>query len=167
MKVGVNFMNQSERLDYLINELIGEEDRYKELEVPDSYLEQTRLLRSLMSVRMPKEINEEFIRVQDEYLSDLTKEKGVLKITDIQTVAEEFPLSTLPFKEKISIWQGDITRLNVDAIVNAANSQMLGCFAPCHGCIDKVYPQKDFHYVYIGEVVGIYRNDFNGGLYDQ
>jgi O-acetyl-ADP-ribose deacetylase (regulator of RNase III) len=129
-------MNQSERLGYLINELISEEDRYKELEVPDSYLKQTRLLRSLMNVRIPKVISEEFIRIQDEYLSDLIKEKGILKITDIPTVSEKFPLSTLLFKEKISIWQGDITRLNVDAIVNAANSQMLGCFAPCHGCID-------------------------------
>jgi Predicted phosphatase homologous to the C-terminal domain of histone macroH2A1 len=136
MKVGVNFMNQSERVGYLINELILEDDRYKELEIPDSYLEQTRLLRSLMNVRMPKVISEEFISIQNAYLSDLIKEKGILKITDILTIGEEFPLSALPFKDKISIWQGDITRLNVDAIVNAANSQMLGCFVPCHGCID-------------------------------
>jgi len=129
-------MNQSGRLLFLINELINEDNRYKNLDIPNSYLEQTRLLRSLMNVRMPKEISEEFLRVQDEYLSNLIKEKGIVKVTDIPTVAEEFPLSSLPFKDKISIWQGDITRLEVDAIVNAANSQMLGCFAPCHGCID-------------------------------
>lgn len=129
-------MNDSGRLLFLINELMSEDDRYKGLDIPDSYLEQTRLLRSLMNVRMPKEISEEFLCVQDEYLSNLVKEKGRIKATSIPTIAEEFKLSSLPFKEKISIWQGDITRLEVDAIVNAANSQMLGCFAPCHGCID-------------------------------
>lgn len=129
-------MNQSERLLFLIKELINEDNRYKELEIPDSYFEQTRLLRSLMNVRMPSETGEEFLKVQDEYLSSLVQEKGIVKLTDIPTVAEEFPLSSLPFKDKISVWQGDITRLKVDAIVNAANSQMLGCFAPCHGCID-------------------------------
>lgn len=129
-------MNQSERLLFLINELINEDDRYKELEIPDSFLDQTRLLRSLMNVRMPKETDEEFLKVQDEYLSSIVQEKGIVKITDIPTVVEEFPLSSLSFKDKISIWQGDITRLKVDAIVNAANLQMLGCFAPCHGCID-------------------------------
>lgn len=129
-------MNQSERLLFLINELKNENYRYKDLEIPDSYLEQTRLLRSLMNVRIPKEISEEFLKVQDEFLSKEVIQKGIVKLTDIPTVAEEFPSSSLPFKEKISIWQGDITRLEVDAIVNAANSQMLGCFAPCHGCID-------------------------------
>ena len=129
-------MNQSERVLFLINELKNEDDRYKDLEIPNSYLDQTRLLRSLMNVRMPKEISEEFFRVQDEFLSNVIKEKGTIKLEDIATVAEEFPLSALPFKDKISIWQGDINRLDIDAIVNAANSQMLGCFAPCHGCID-------------------------------
>lgn len=129
-------MNKSERLLFLINELINEDGRYKDLEIPTSYLDQIRLLRSLMNVRMPKETSEEFLRIQDEFLLEIVEEKGVVKLADIPTVAEEFPLSSLPFKEKISIWQGDITRLEVDAIVNAANSQMLGCFAACHGCID-------------------------------
>lgn len=115
---------------------MNEDDRYKDLEIPESYLNQTRLLRSLMNVRMPKEISEEFLHIQDEFLSNLAKEKGIVKITDIPTIAEEFPESSLPFKDKISIWQGDITKLDVDVIVNAANSQMLGCFAPCHSCID-------------------------------
>jgi len=129
-------MNQSERLLFLINELINEDNRYKKMEIPDSYLDKIRLLRSLMNVRKPKEIREEFFHVQDEFLLNILKEKGIIKLTEIETIEDEFPLSSLSFKEKISIWQGDITRLEVDAIVNAANSQMLGCFAPCHGCID-------------------------------
>jgi len=129
-------MNQSGRLLFLINELMDEDDRYKELDIPDSYLEQTRLLRSLMNVRMPKKMSEEFLCVQDEYLSNLIKDNGTIKLVDIPTVEEELPSSSLLFKDKISIWNGDITRLKIDAIVNAANSQMLGCFVPCHGCID-------------------------------
>lgn len=129
-------MNQPESLLFLINELLKEDDRYKALEIPKSYLNQIKLFRSLMNVRSPKKISEEFLNIQDEFLKQLTKEKGILKIEDIKTIEEEFPSSSLPFKEKISIWQGDITRLEVDGIVNAANSQMLGCFSPCHGCID-------------------------------
>jgi O-acetyl-ADP-ribose deacetylase (regulator of RNase III) len=129
-------MNQSERLLFLIKELKNEDDRYRDLKIPNSYIEQIKLLRSLMNVRMPKEISQEFLHVQDEFLRNEAMGKGIVKLADIPTVAKEFPLSSLPFKEKISIWQGDITRLEVNAIVNAANSQMLGCFVPCHGCID-------------------------------
>jgi O-acetyl-ADP-ribose deacetylase (regulator of RNase III) len=89
-----------------------------------------------MNVRMPEVINEEFLQVQDEFLRNETIRKGIVKITYIPTIAEEFPSSSLPFKEKLFLWQGDITRLDAEAITNAANSQMLGCFAPCHGCID-------------------------------
>jgi O-acetyl-ADP-ribose deacetylase (regulator of RNase III) len=129
-------LNQSERLLFLINELKNEDDIYKDLEIPDSNLGQARLLRSLMNVRMPKKISKEFLKVQDEFLSNEIMQKGIVRLMDMPTVAEEFLASSLLFKENISIWQGDITRLEVDAIVNAANSQMLGCFAPCHGCID-------------------------------
>jgi O-acetyl-ADP-ribose deacetylase (regulator of RNase III) len=129
-------MDQSERLLFLINGLMNEDDRYKGLKAPESYYEQIRLLRSMMNVRMPKEISDEFLRVQDEFLHEETISKGIVKLKDIPAVAEEFPTSILSFKEKLSVWRGDITRLEVDAIVNAANSQMLGCFVPCHGCID-------------------------------
>lgn len=128
--------DQSEKVLFLIRELLNEDKRYIGLKIPASYLDQTRLLRSLMNVRMPKKISEEFLQVQDEFLTNEVLKKGIVKWQDIPTVAKELPSSSLPFKEKISLWQGDITRLNVDAIVNAANSQMLGCFVPCHGCID-------------------------------
>jgi len=129
-------MNQSQRLLFLINELMNEDDRYKDMEIPNSYLDKTRLLRSLMNVRMPKAISGEFLHVQDEFLRNVATEKGIVRLMDIPSLAEEFPSSSLPYKEKLSIWQGDITRLEADAIVNAANSQMLGCFVACHGCID-------------------------------
>ena len=86
---------------------------------------QKRLLRSLFNIRMPQPVSPDFLKVQDAYLQEETRRKGITQLVDLQ-----------PVQEGIYLWQGDITTLRCDAIVNAANSQMLGCFAPCHGCID-------------------------------
>ncbi len=118
-------MTQTERRIYLIQKLIDENSRYRELSVPSGEGEQKRLLRSLMNVRRPLPIDEDFIRVQDEYLKEETAKKG---ITDIDGL--------IPIEDGIYLWQGDITTLRCDAIVNAANSGMTGCYVPCHACID-------------------------------
>lgn len=118
-------MNQSERRMFLIQALIEEDPRYSGMEIPASAIQQKRLLRSLMNVRMPAPVSEEFLKIQDAYLQQVTAEKGVTKLSDLE-----------PVEEGIYLWQGDITTLECGAIVNAANSQMLGCFQPCHGCID-------------------------------
>ena len=88
-----------------------------------------------MNIRMPGPMDENVVRVQDEFLAEEAKEKGIVELKDITTAAEQYG-SSHPHADKISVWQGDITRLHVGAIVNAANSQMQGCFVPCHGCID-------------------------------
>lgn len=88
-----------------------------------------------MNIRMPGKLSDELVDVQNEYLQAERKAKGVVTLTDIPTIEEQFN-SNLPHADKVSLWQGDITRLEVGAIVNAANSQMLGCFVPCHRCID-------------------------------
>ena len=93
------------------------------------------LLRSLMNIRMPGKMNENVVKVQDEFLTEEAREKGIVELTDIPTAAEQYG-SSHPYADKISVWQGDITRLRAGAIVNAANSQMMGCFVPCHKCID-------------------------------
>ena len=118
---------QEERLNYLIEVLKNETVQYKNLEIPESIDDKKVMLRSLMNVRQPKEISKEFLKVQDEYLTERNKEKGIVYLKDIKTV---------PSSNKISIWQGDITKIACDAIVNAANSRMLGCFVPMHICID-------------------------------
>ena len=126
---------QNERLDYLLREFKEDSVQYRDLEVSGGYTEKRMALRSLMNIRMPGEMAEEVVRVQDEFLSEEAEEKGIVTLDEIPDIAEQYG-SRHPFADKISIWQGDITRLQVGAIVNAANSQMLGCFVPCHRCID-------------------------------
>ena len=118
-------MNQSERRLLLIKELLSEQPRYHDIEIPEGEPEQKRLLRSLLNIRMSEPVSDEFLEVQDTYLQEELRCKGITELSSLSPVQEGFYL-----------WQGDITTLACDAIVNAANSQMLGCFCPCHGCID-------------------------------
>lgn len=127
--------NQSDRLDYLLEKLREDSGQYRNLVVKDNDEEKRMALRSLMNIRMPKNMEEEVLMVQDDFLQEEAKEKGIVRISSIPTVKEQYK-STHKHADKISIWQGDITRLAVGAIVNAANAQMLGCFVPCHRCID-------------------------------
>ncbi|MBM6801940.1 hypothetical protein H6B07_04500 [Mediterraneibacter glycyrrhizinilyticus] len=132
---------QEERLDYLLREFKEDSVQYRDLETGEDYREKRRILRSLMNIRMPGKMNEEVLRVQDDFLTEEAKEKGIVELKDIPTAAEQYG-SGHPYADKLSVWQGDITRLHVGAIVNAANSQMLGCFVPCHGCIDNAIPHS-------------------------
>ena len=120
-------MTQKERLNYLVDAFKADSGEYRNLTVPDDNEEKRTILRSLMNIRMPGELDSETLSVQDEYLQARATEKGVVTLSDIPQVKSD---------PRLSIWQGDITRLAVDAIVNAANSQMLGCFVPMHTCID-------------------------------
>lgn len=118
-------MTQDERLDFLLRYLLAERKEYASIRMPDSVSEKRHLLRSLMNVRPPIPASAEFLAVQDAYLQARLSERGVTRLGDLK-----------PTQPGIYLWQGDITTLAADAIVNAANSQMLGCFVPCHGCID-------------------------------
>ena len=126
---------QDQRLAYLVEAFKEDSDQYQNLDVPEDEEGRRRILRSLMNIRMPKEMPEQVLQVQDAYLQARAAEKGIVTVDAIPTVRESLS-STHPYADCISIWQGDITRLACDAIVNAANSQMLGCFVPMHTCID-------------------------------
>lgn len=120
-------MTREEQLDFLIKKLISEETEYSSIEIPSNYHEKRRLLRALMNVRPPRKIDSDFLKVQDEFLSSEIIDKGIIDINKLSSVQKD---------KRLYIWQGDITTIKVDAIVNAANSALLGCFIPCHGCID-------------------------------
>ena len=116
-------MTQTERRAYLIRALL--EERHRSDPLPAEEREQKRLLRALFNTRPPMPAPAEFLAVQDAYLQQALREKGV-------TSARELT----PLRDRLCLWQGDITTLACDAVVNAANSRMLGCFCPNHGCID-------------------------------
>ena len=122
-------MNRKEQIQFLITILLEELPAYREqaAQFPKDEYSQRRLLRSLMNVRPPMPLREDFLKVQDAFLSAEREEKGVIDVDGL-------PVSLAD--PRLVLWQGDITRLKVDAIVDADNSALLGCFYPCHGCID-------------------------------
>ncbi|MFK5080688.1 macro domain-containing protein, partial [Glaesserella parasuis] len=109
----------NKKLDYLIHYLDPA------IDIPTSTTEKRQLLRALMNIRPPQAETAEFLAVQDRLLQQEVAEKGVVSLADLT-----------PIQLQIYLWQGDITRLKVGEIVNAANSQLLGCFHPLHACID-------------------------------
>ena len=118
-------MNQTERRNYLIKKLIDEQLRFREMKIEPDEDDARRQLRSLMNIRMAAPIKKEFEEVQDAYLQEVNSDRGIIRISDMEQI-----------ENGIYLWQGDITRLAVDGIVNAANSGMTGCYQPCHNCID-------------------------------
>ena len=118
-------MSQERKRLYLINKLLEEDSHYRGMLLSDDEYEQKRILRSLLNIRPPKRIEQEFLTIQNEYLR---KELEQLGITDLESLT--------PLKDDLYLWQGDITLLRCGAIVNAANSGMTGCYVPCHACID-------------------------------
>lgn len=118
-------ITQEQRLAKLVEAFKADSGQYETIKMPEDDEGRKRLLRSLMNIRQPGDMPTEVLQLQDDYLKARAEEKGIVTLKDI-------PLR----EEGLSLWQGDITRLAVDAIVNAANSQMLGCFVPLHACID-------------------------------
>ena len=118
-------MNQSEKRLFLIQTLLKEQPQYRDMGIPAEAESQRQLLRGLMNIRAPRSADEVFLKVQDTYLQDETAAKGVTDIAELT-----------PVQPGLYLWQGDITTLRCDAIVNAANSGMTGCYVPNHRCID-------------------------------
>ena len=118
-------MNQSEKRLFLIQSLLNERPSCQKQIIPADSERQKILLRGLMNVRRPVRIGADFLQVQDAYLQDETAAKGITDIADLT-----------PIQPGLYLWQGDITALRCDAIVNAANSGMTGCYVPNHRCID-------------------------------
>ena len=122
-------MTQKERRIFLIEYLLRENPAYHTLQMPNDEIEQKNLLRALMNIRPPQHTSEEFLRIQNSYLQEAIWQRGITDLAQLQ------PITTRGNGE-LYVWRGDITTLTVDAIVNAANSGMTGCWQPCHACID-------------------------------
>jgi O-acetyl-ADP-ribose deacetylase (regulator of RNase III) len=120
-------MTQDERRIYLIQKLLAEIGHDKDTELPAERDDQWQLLRSLMNVRPAIPISDDFKAVQDKYLSELITERGIVDAGALPATSSD---------PRLVVWKGDITSLKIDAIVNAANSRMEGCWQPCHACID-------------------------------
>ena len=125
-----------EKLDFLIDYLLNENTEIKVNNIPKNELEKKRLYRSLCNIREAKAISNKYLEIENEFLQEELKKKDITNVKDIQTISKTIKESNLKNKDKICLWQGDITNLQIDSIVNAANSQGLGCFIPCHKCID-------------------------------
>ena len=126
-------MTHEERRRWLICQLLSEEKEYQGHSIPDGDQEQKNLLRALMNVRMPRPVSQEFLDIQDAYLTEENRRAGV---TDICDLAPCRPGG------RVFLWQGDMTTLRVDAIVNPANAALLGCFLPLHSCADNIIHTK-------------------------
>ena len=118
-------MNQSEKRQFLIRSLLQERPEYRDIAIPAEPDSQRQLLRGLMNIRAPQRTDAAFLKTQDEYLQSETAAKGITDVADLT-----------PVQPGLYLWQGDITTLKCDAIVNAANSGMTGCYIPNHRCID-------------------------------
>ncbi len=118
-------MTQAQRRLFLIQSLLKERPEYRDLSIPTEPESQCQLLRGLMNIRAPQSIGADFLKMQDEYLQGETAAKGITDIADLT-----------PVQPGLYLWQGDITTLKCDAIVNAANFGMTGCYVPNHRCID-------------------------------
>lgn len=118
-------MNQSEKRLFLIQSLLKERPEYRDIAIPAEPDSQRQLLRGLMNLRAPQRTDADFLKMQDEYLQGENAAKGIADVADLT-----------PIQPGLYLWQGDITTLQCDAIVNAANSCMTGCYIPNHRCID-------------------------------
>ena len=113
-------MNRYDNIGWICRYLLDENSRYRQMAIPENLEERQQLMRSLLNIRMPLPVTQEFLEAQDAEIQAQLADKGVVEIN----------------RQGLVEWQGDITSLKVDAIVNAANSRMLGCFVPMHRCID-------------------------------
>ena len=112
-------MNQSEKRIWLIQQLLNEKPEYMQYQIPQDEQGQKDLLRALMNVRMPDPMDDEFLRIQDDYLREETNRKGTVELSGL------FPWRR---DDRIYLWQGDMSRLQAEAVVNPCNDS-----AQCSG----------------------------------
>ena len=126
-------MNHDEQRIWLIKQLLAERSDAADVEIPAGGKEQKDLLRGLMNIRMPDPISEDFLKIQDEYLAAENEAEGIVRLEDLTPIGSD---------ARIYLWQGDMSRLAVDAVVNPANSGFTGCYQWLHSCLDNILGSK-------------------------
>ena len=122
-----------ENIDSLIECLIKDNPRYHVSEEPESFEDKFRIYRSLVNIRNPNPISDEYVEMENEMLQELLLKKELTSFEDIETIEVKYPQTNLNHKDILALWQGDICALEIDTIVNAANSP--GCWAALSQCI--------------------------------
>ncbi|KQY94732.1 Appr-1-p processing protein [Paenibacillus sp. Root52] len=128
--------SKEEIIDTLLTHLLEEFSNLQHVSIPSEYAEKRELLRGLMNLRKPAPVPVAFQREMDSLLQKELGEKVIVRSDQLNPISYLFPESSIEHADQLFVWQGDITQLQVDAIVNAANEYMLGCFQPLHACID-------------------------------
>jgi O-acetyl-ADP-ribose deacetylase (regulator of RNase III) len=128
--------NKAEIINELLEELLQENENVGDIEIPHDYIGKRNLIRGLLNVRAPIPLDVKFLGKLDSLLQIELQEKGIVEVQNLGTVSTLVPNNRFEQSHKFVLWKGDITLLNADAIVNAANKYMLGCFQPLHACID-------------------------------
>jgi O-acetyl-ADP-ribose deacetylase (regulator of RNase III) len=129
-------MTKEDMLEALLRGLLEEGWADSRTAIPEDAASKRHLLRMLMNIRPPLPARPELIRLQDRLLTEEPASLGVISPYELPTIGEAFGDAGVPFQNQLILWKGDITTLPADAIVNAANSKLLGCFVPHHHCID-------------------------------
>jgi O-acetyl-ADP-ribose deacetylase (regulator of RNase III) len=128
--------HKNELVDELLTVFLQESDQAGLSEIPIPYTDKRNLLRGLLNVRKPQAIAAPYQEMLDSLLQAELQERSIIQAEELESVLAQFPDTPFLSAEKLILWQGDITCLDADAIVNAANKYMLGCFQPWHACID-------------------------------
>ncbi|MGF9858580.1 protein-ADP-ribose hydrolase [Priestia endophytica] len=128
--------SREQNVDELLNHLLQEPNAPKDVEIPSDYANKRSLLRGLLNIREPRALDGETLEKMDTLLQTELKDKDVVEVDNLDTVSQLFPNNPFTQSDKLILWKGDITKLKANAIVNAANKHMLGCFQPLHACID-------------------------------
>jgi len=129
-------MNKALVIDTLLDYFISENSQFDKSIIPDDYYGKKRLLRALMNVRESKPLEDSTLKLLNAFLKNEREEEGIVDPYKLSTVFDKFQMTSEKQSKNLVLWHGDITTIAADAIVNAANSKMRGCFIPLHNCID-------------------------------